>query len=62
MSLLMTRACWPTLQLNTHWNFFYGKDLGSGLPPAYSFKSRYHLNLTVPQKGLPKALRYNPPG
>jgi 3-phosphoglycerate kinase len=55
------RIAWPMLQLNTHWNLFYGKDLRSGLPPDYSFKSRYHLDLTAPENGLTEALRYDPP-
>jgi 3-phosphoglycerate kinase len=55
------RIAWPMLQLNTHWNLFYGKDLRSGLPHDYSLKSRYHLELTVPENGLTEALRYDPP-
>jgi len=55
------RIAWPMLQLNTHWNFFYGRPLRSGLPAKYSLKSRYRLALTVPQKGLTEALRYDPP-
>ena len=56
------RIAWPMLQLNTHWNLFYGRNLRFGLPVHYNLKSRYRLELTVPQKGLPKALRYDPPG
>ncbi|MGD9022266.1 MAG: phosphoglycerate kinase [Deltaproteobacteria bacterium] len=55
------RIAWPMLQLNTHWNLFYGKDLRYGLPFNYSLKSRYRLNLTIPQKPLPKSLRYERP-
>jgi phosphoglycerate kinase len=55
------RIAWPMLQLNTHWNLFYGKNLRSALPFHYNLKSRYRLELTIPQKGLPKALRYEPP-
>jgi len=52
------RVAWPMLQLNTHWNFFYGKNLRFALPFNYNLKSRYRLELTVPQKGLPEALSY----
>jgi phosphoglycerate kinase len=55
------RIAWPMLQLNTHWNLFYGKNLRSALPFNYNLKSRYRLELTIPQKGLPEALRYEPP-
>ncbi|NVM57886.1 MAG: phosphoglycerate kinase [Desulfobacterales bacterium] len=55
------RIGWPMLQLNTHWNLFYGKNLRSGLPFNYTLKSRYRLELTIPQKGLPEPLRYEPP-
>ncbi|NVM20367.1 MAG: phosphoglycerate kinase [Desulfobacterales bacterium] len=55
------RIAWPMLQLNTHWNLFYGKNLRYGLPFHYNLKSRYRLELTIPQKSLPKALRYEPP-
>jgi phosphoglycerate kinase len=53
------RIAWPMLQLNTHWNLFYGKDLRYGLPFNYSLKSRYRLNQTIPQNGLPKPLHYH---
>lgn len=55
------RIAWPMLQLNTHWNLFYGKNLRSALPFHYHLKSRYRLELTIPQKGLPEALGYEPP-
>lgn len=55
------RIAWPMLQLNTHWNLFYNKDLRSALPFNYNLKSRYRLELTIPQQGLPEALRYEPP-
>jgi phosphoglycerate kinase len=55
------RIAWPMLQLNTHWNLFYGKNLRSALPFNYNLKSRYRLELTIPQKGLSEALRYEPP-
>jgi len=55
------RIAWPMLQLNTHWNLFYGKDLRHGLPFNYTLKSRYRLRLTIPQDGLPEPLRYDPP-
>lgn len=55
------RIAWPMLQLNTHWNLFYSKNLRSALPFNYNLKSRYRLELTIPQKGLPEALRYEPP-
>jgi phosphoglycerate kinase len=55
------RIAWPMLQLNTHWNLFYGKDLRHGLPFNYTLKPRYRLELTVPQNGLPEPLRYDPP-
>jgi len=48
------------LQLNTHWNAFYGKNLRYGLPFNYTLKPRYRVELTVPQNGLPKLLRYDP--
>ena len=54
------RIAWPMLQLNTHWNLFYRKDLRHGLPYNYTLKSRYRLNLTIPQDGLPEPLRYDP--
>jgi phosphoglycerate kinase len=54
------RIAWPMLQLNTHWNLFYGKDLRHGLPFNYNLKQRYRLELTIPQNGLPDALRYDP--
>lgn len=53
------RIAWPMLQLNTHWNLFYGKALRNGLPFNYTLKSRYRLELTIPQNGLPKPLRYD---
>jgi phosphoglycerate kinase len=53
------RIAWPMLQLNTHWNLFYGKDLRYGLPFHYTLKPRYRIELTVPQDGLPKSLRYD---
>jgi phosphoglycerate kinase len=53
------RIAWPMLQLNTHWNLFYGKDLRYGLPFHYTLKPRYRVELTVPQDGLPKSLRYD---
>ncbi|MCD6138537.1 MAG: phosphoglycerate kinase [Deltaproteobacteria bacterium] len=53
------RIAWPMLQLNTHWNLFYGQNLRFGLPPHYQLKPRYRLELTIPQKGLPEALRYD---
>jgi len=53
------RIAWPMLQLNTHWNLFYGKDLRHGLPFNYTLKSRYRLGLTIPQDGLPEPLRYD---
>ncbi len=55
------RIAWPMLQLNTHWNLFYGRDVRRGLPLDYPLKSRYRLQLTIPQKGLPKGLHYEPP-
>ncbi len=55
------RIAWPMLQLNTHWNLFYGRHLRSSLPPHYHLKSRYRLEFTIPRKGLPEALRYDPP-
>jgi phosphoglycerate kinase len=54
------RIAWPMLQLNTHWNFFYGKDLRHGLIFNYTLKSRYRLELTIPQSGLPESLHYDP--
>ncbi len=54
------RIAWPMLQLNTHWNVFYGKNLRYGLPFNYTLKPRYRLELTIPQNGLPKPLRYDP--
>ncbi len=54
------RIAWPMLQLNTHWNLFYGKNLRHGLPFNYTLKSRYRLELTIPQNGLPEPLRYDP--
>jgi len=54
------RIAWPMLQLNTHWNLFYGKDLRHGLPFNYTLKSRYRLGLTISQNGLPEFLRYDP--
>ena len=54
------RIAWPMLQLNTHWNLFYGKPLRFGLPFNYTLKSRYRLESTIPSEGLPKALRYEP--
>ncbi len=54
------RIAWPMLQLNTHWNMFYGKDLRRGLPFNYTLKPRYRLELTVPQSGLPEPLHYDP--
>jgi phosphoglycerate kinase len=53
------RIAWPMLQLNTHWNLFYGKELKHGLPFNYVLKPRYRLNLTIPQKPLQKNLRYD---
>ena len=53
------RIAWPMLQLNTHWNVFYGKELKYGLPHQYTFKPRYRLELTIPRNGLPKPLRYD---
>lgn len=53
------RIAWPMLQLNTHWNLFYGKDLRHGLPFNYTLKPRYRLELTIPQNGLPEYLRYD---
>jgi len=55
------RIAWPMLQLNTHWNLFYGKNLRYGLPFNYNLKSRYRLELTISQNGLPEPLRYDPP-
>ena len=55
------RIAWPMVQLNTHSNFFYGKALSSPLPFNHDLKSRYGLDLTIPQKGLSEALRYDPP-
>ncbi len=55
------RIAWPMLQLNTHWNLFYGKNLRYGLPFNYNLKSRYRLELTISQNGLPESLRYDPP-
>ena len=54
------RIAWPMLQLNTHWNLFYGKHLRHGLPFNYNLKSRYRLELTIPQNGLPEPFRYDP--
>jgi phosphoglycerate kinase len=54
------RIAWPMLQLNTHWNLFYGKDLRYGLPFNYTIKTRYRLQLTIPRDGLPEPLRYDP--
>jgi phosphoglycerate kinase len=54
------RIGWPMLQLNTHWNLFYGKDLRHGIPFNYTIKPRYRVSLTIPQDGLPKSLRYDP--
>jgi len=54
------RIAWPMLQLNTHWNLFYGKDLKHGLPFNYTLKPRYRLELTIPQNGLPEPLCYEP--
>ncbi len=54
-----SRIAWPILQLNTHWNIFYGKDLRHGLPFNYHLKSRYRLERTVPANGLPEYLRYD---
>ena len=53
------RIAWPMLQLNTHWNLFYGKNLRYGLPFNYNLKSRYRLELTIPQDGLPEPLHYD---
>ena len=53
------RIAWPMLQLNAHWNFFYGKDLRHGLPFNYHLKTRYRLEKTVPANGLPEYLRYD---
>ena len=53
------RIAWPMLQLNTHWNLFYGKDLRHGLPFNYHLKTRYRLEKTVPTNGLPEYLRYD---
>jgi phosphoglycerate kinase len=53
------RIAWPMLQLNTHWNLFYGKALRCGLPFNYTLKPRYRIELTIPQSGLPKPLRYD---
>jgi phosphoglycerate kinase len=53
------RIAWPMLQLNTHWNFFYGKDLRHGLPFNYHLKTRYRLEKIVPTNGLPEYLRYD---
>ena len=53
------RIAWPMLQLNTHWNLFYGKNLRHGLPFNYNLKSRYRLELTIPQNGLPELLRHD---
>jgi phosphoglycerate kinase len=55
------RIAWPMLQLNTHWNLFYNKNLRSALPFNYNLKSRYRMELTIPQQGLPEALRYESP-
>jgi phosphoglycerate kinase len=54
------RIPWPMLQLNTHWNVFYGRNLRYGLPFNYTLKPRYRVELTIPQNGLPKPLRYDP--
>ncbi|MBW1742486.1 MAG: phosphoglycerate kinase [Deltaproteobacteria bacterium] len=53
------RIGWPMLQLNTHWNMFYGRDLRCGLPFNYSLKPRYRLELTIPRDGLPTSLRHD---
>ena len=53
------RIGWPMLQLNTHWNMFYGKGLRCGLPFNYTLKPRYRLELTIPRDGLPLPLRYD---
>ncbi len=52
------RIAWPMLQLNTHWNLFYGKNLRFGLPFNYNLKSRYRLDLTIPQDRLSESLRF----
>jgi phosphoglycerate kinase len=54
-----SRVAWPILQLNTHWNLFYGKDLRHGLPFNYHLKSRYRLERTATANGLPEYLRYD---
>ena len=54
------RIAWPMLQLNTHWNFFYGRDLRRGLPFNYTLKPRYRLRESIPPDGLPKPLAYDP--
>jgi phosphoglycerate kinase len=53
------RIGWPMLQLNTHWNMFYGKGLRCGLPFNYTLKPRYRLELTIPRDGPPPPLRYD---
>jgi 3-phosphoglycerate kinase len=53
------RIGWPMLQLNTHWNMFYGQGLRCGLPFNYTLKPRYRLELTIPRDGLPPSLRYD---
>jgi phosphoglycerate kinase len=53
------RIGWPMLQLNTHWNMFYGKGLRWGLPFNYTLKPRYRLELTIPRDGPPPSLRYD---
>jgi 3-phosphoglycerate kinase len=55
------RIGWPMLQLNTHWNMFYGKGLRWGLPYNYTLKPRYRLELTIPPDGPPPSLRYDQP-
>jgi hypothetical protein len=54
------RIGWPMLQLNTHWNMFYGKGLRCGLPFNYTLKPRYRLELTIPRDGPPPSLCYDP--
>ncbi len=53
------RIGWPMLQLNTHWNMFYGRALRCGLPFNYTLKPRYRLELTIPRNGPPTSLRYD---
>jgi hypothetical protein len=63
------RIAWPMLQLNTHWNLFYGGNLRSAFPfnddltstfAQLCLKSRYHLKWAIPQGGVLAAFQYEP--